>query len=157
MGRLYLTRAGSKKLQKDLADLKKYKSELSKEVGEAREKGDLKENAEYHAAKDRLGEIMQRIGKIEEQLSSAEMVDDLEIKKDEVQIGVTVSLLDTESQTESSWTLVGQVESEPGEGRISVDSPLAQGLLGHKVGEEVPIELPAGTKTFKILKTEAAV
>lgn len=153
----YMTRGGLEKLRKDLAELKKVKIQSSADIAEAREKGDLKENAEYHAAKEKLGEVMGRISKIEEQIGSARMIEDLEIKEDEVQIGVTVSLQETASKMKMDWTLVGGVESDPAAGKISVDSPLAQGLLGHKVGEEVTVDLPAGAKTFKILKTEAAV
>ncbi len=153
----YMTRAGLDKLKKDLADLKIVKAKTSEDIAEAREKGDLKENAEYHAAKEKLGEIMGRIGRIEGQITGARMIEDIKIKKNEVSIGVKVSLEETSSKMKMDWTLVGGVESDPTSGKISVDSPLAQGLLGHKVGEEVTVELPAGAKTFKILKTEAAV
>ncbi|HVE15054.1 MAG TPA: transcription elongation factor GreA [Elusimicrobiota bacterium] len=157
MPETYLTRAGYQKLEKDLAELKKRKVVLSGEIGEAREKGDLKENAEYHSAKEKLGEIMGRIGKIQEQLQSARIIDELNIKKGEVQIGVKVVLLDKEDGEKYEWILVGQEESDPMAGKISVFSPLAQGILGHKVGEEVKVTLPAGLRAFKILKAEPAV
>jgi len=157
MSRNYLTRAGHQKLQADLEGLIKQKSQLSREIGEAAEKGDLKENAEYHSAKERMAETLKRINRIQDQLSSASLIDDIEIREGEVQIGVRVSLLDSASKMEMEWTLVGQAESDPAEGRISVDSPLAQGLLGHKVGEEVDVELPAGTRRFKIVKTQPAL
>ncbi|MBI5596488.1 MAG: transcription elongation factor GreA [Elusimicrobia bacterium] len=157
MGETYITRNGYHKLQKDLEDLKKQKKVLSGEIDEARQKGDLKENAEYHSAKERLGEVMGRIGKIEEQLTTARMIDDIAVKKDEVQIGVKVTLEEKDSREEYEWTLVGPAESDPSTGRISVHAPLAQGLLGHKVGEEVRVDLPAGMKTFKILRTVPAL
>ena len=153
----YVTRAGYQKLIDDVKDLKKRKVILSGEIGEAREKGDLKENAEYHAAKEKLAEIMDRISRIESQLQSARLIDEIKIKDGEVQIGVKVTLLDTEDNEEYAWTLLGQAESDPAAGKISVDAPLAQGLLGHKVGEQVSVALPAGPKTFKILKTEPAL
>lgn len=156
MAETYLTRDGYKKLSEDLRELKQRKQVLSREIGEAREKGDLKENAEYHSAKERLGEVMSRIARIEEQLSGARMIDELAIPKGEVQIGVRVTLKD-DSGDEYAWTLVGAAESDPSSGRISVDAPLARGLLGHKVGEEVKVELPAGPASFKILKAEPAV
>lgn len=156
MSETYFTREGYKKLQEDLKGLKKRKETLSVEIGEAREKGDLKENAEYHSAKERLGEVMSRIAKIEDQLSGARMIDELKVKKDEVQIGVKVTLVETGSRDEYQWTLVGAPESDPSAGKISVDAPLARGLLGHKVGEEVQVQLPAGPMTFKILKAEPA-
>ncbi|MBI4386480.1 MAG: transcription elongation factor GreA [Elusimicrobia bacterium] len=153
----YLTRAGYEKLVKDLEALRKRRTELSKEIGEAREKGDLKENAEYHAAKERQAEILRRIQDTEEKLQSAQLIDDLNIPKDVVQIGVRVTLLESDSQEEFTWVLVGPEESDPGNGKISVYAPLAQGILGRKVGEEVPVELPVGKKKFKILKTEPAL
>ncbi len=153
----YISRAGMKKLQDEVKELKKQKIILSGEIGEAREKGDLKENAEYHAAKDRLGEIMNRIGKISDALATSRLTDDIEIKKDMVQIGVKIRIEDQEDKETLEWILVGQAESDPAAGKISVDSPLAQGLLGHKVGEKVTIELPAGPVTYKIIKTTPAI
>lgn len=157
MAETYITRAGYQKLQEDLKELKAQKKGLSNDIDEARQKGDLKENAEYHSAKEKLGEVMGRIAKIEEQLAGARMIDDLKIKKDEVQIGVRVKLQEKGSKDEYEWTLVGPAESDPTSGRISVHAPLAQGLLGHKVGEEVAVDLPAGKKVFKILQTAPAV
>ena len=156
MAETYLTRDGYKKLQLNLKDLKKQKEQLSLDIGEAREKGDLKENAEYHSAKEKMGEVLGRIGKIEEQLAGARMIEELAIKKDEVQIGVRVTLQDDDGD-EYERTLVGTAESDPTKGRISVDAPLARGILGHKVGEKVKVALPAGDSTFKIIKTERGV
>lgn len=153
----YISREGKKKLQEELKELKKQKEILSGEVAEAREKGDLKENAEYHAAKERLSDILNRIGKVSDALTSSRLTDELEIEKDTVQIGVTVAIEDQEDHDKQEWTLVGQAESDPAAGKISVDSPLAQGLLGHKVGERVRVDLPAGPMTFKILKTTPAL
>ncbi|PCI36831.1 MAG: transcription elongation factor GreA [Elusimicrobia bacterium] len=153
----YMTRDGLEKLKKELTNLKQVKIKCSADIAEAREKGDLKENAEYHAAKEKLGEIMGRISRVQDSIASARMIEDIEIKEGEVQIGVKVSLQEIKSKMKMDWILVGGVESDPTSGKISVDSPLAQGLLGHKVGEEVTVALPAGSKTFKILKTEAAV
>lgn len=157
MAETYLTRAGYKKLSDDLEELKKRKVILSGEIGEAREKGDLKENAEYHSAKERLGEVMGRIGKITDQLAGARIIDEMQIKEGEVQIGVKVVLQDKEDDEKYEWTLVGQEESDPAAGKISVFSPLAQGLLGHKVGETVKVTLPAGQRAYKILKAEPAL
>ncbi|MFH2204238.1 MAG: transcription elongation factor GreA [Elusimicrobiota bacterium] len=157
MSATYISRAGMQKLHDELKELKKQKTILSGEIGEAREKGDLKENAEYHAAKERLGEVMNRIGKISDALATSRLTDDIEIKKDTVQIGVKVTLQDQDDMEQHEWILVGQAESDPSAGKISVDSPLAQGLLGHMVGETVKIELPAGSTTYKVIKTEPAV
>src|SRR5258706_3303925 len=137
MNETYMTRTGYEKLVTDLQSLKKHRTEMSKEIGEAREKGDLKENAEYHAAKERQAEILRRIQEIEEKLGKAQLIDDIKIEQDKMQIGVKVTLRESDSNEEFEWTLVGPDESDPISGRISVYSPLAQGLLGHKVGEKV--------------------
>lgn len=151
MADTYLTRAGYEKLKKDLAALLKQKTQLSQDVGEAREKGDLKENAEYHSAKEKLGEVMGRIGVIQDKLQSAKIIDEMNIPKDVVAIGTTVTLEDADGDT-VEYALVGEDESDPAEGRISVQSPLAQGLLGQKVKQTVEVQLPNGARRFKILK-----
>lgn len=157
MSDTYLTRVGYEKLVKELESLKKHKTELSKEIGEAREKGDLKENAEYHAAKERQGDVLRRINETEDKLKRAQLIDDIKVKDGEVQIGVRVTLLDKEDNEEYVWTLVGADESDPAAGRISVYAPLAEGILGKKVGQEVLVTLPSGIKKFKIVKTEPAL
>ncbi|NNN06294.1 MAG: transcription elongation factor GreA [Elusimicrobia bacterium] len=155
MSDTYLTRAGYEKLKKDLAALMKQKTQLSLDIGEAREKGDLKENAEYHSAKEKMGEVMGRIGQIQDKLQTAKLIDDLDVPKDTVAIGTIVTLEDSDGDT-SEYSLVGEDESDPAEGRISVQSPLAQGLLGMKVRQTVEVPLPAGPRTFKILKVTRA-
>ncbi|MEK7381996.1 MAG: transcription elongation factor GreA [Elusimicrobiota bacterium] len=147
----YLTRAGYNKLTLDLKGLIKQKAQLSLDIGEAREKGDLKENAEYHSAKEKLGEVMGRISKIQDKLQSAKIIDEMDIPKDTVAIGTTVSLEDSDGDT-VEYSLVGEDESDPAEGRISVQSPLGSGLLGRKSKETVEVQLPAGPRSFKILK-----
>jgi transcription elongation factor GreA len=151
MGDTYLTRAGYEKLKKDLTGLMKQKTQLSLDIGEAREKGDLKENAEYHSAKEKMGEVMGRIGVIQDKLQSAKIIDELDVPKDTVAIGTQVTLEDSDGDT-VEYALVGEDESDPMEGRISVQSPLAQGLLGRKVKQTVEVALPAGPRQFKILK-----
>ena len=155
MADTFLTRAGYEKLRKELEPLVKQKQQVSLDIGEAREKGDLKENAEYHSAKEKLGEIMSRINKIQDKLQNAKIIDELNIPKDTVLIGCVVTLQNDDGD-EFDYTLVGEDESDPAEGKISVYSPLAQGLLGKKVGEQALVELPAGKRTFKIIKTRPA-
>ena len=147
----YLTRAGYEKLTLELKGLMKQKAQLSLDIGEAREKGDLKENAEYHSAKEKMGEVMGRIGKIQDKLQSAKIIDEMDIPKDTVAIGTTVSLEDSDGDI-VEYSLVGEDESDPAEGRISVQSPLGSGLLGRKSKETVEVQLPAGPRSFKILK-----
>ncbi|MBI5202557.1 MAG: transcription elongation factor GreA [Elusimicrobia bacterium] len=154
MSDTYLTRAGYEKLVSDLEGLKKQKNILSREIGEAAEKGDLRENADYHEAKKRQAEILRRIHELEDKLKKARLIDDLKIPKNEVQIGVKVTLLDKEDGDEMEWTLVGADEANPSAGKLSVYAPLAQGILGKKVGDEVIITLPAGPRKYKILKTQ---
>lgn len=155
MGDTFLTKAGREKLLRELDELKKMKNQLSQDIAEAREKGDLKENAEYHSAKEKLAEVMNRIQKISDKLQNAKLIDDLKIAKGTVAIGCKVTVKN-EDGDELEYTLVGEDESDPSEGRISVFSPLAQGLLGKKIGEQATVELPAGPRVFKILKAEPA-
>ena len=156
MKETFLTRAGYEKLVTDLEPLKKMKNQLSQDIAEAREKGDLKENAEYHSAKEKLAEVMGRIAKIQDKLEGAKIIDDLDVPKGVVSIGSQVTI-QNESGDESVYMLVGEDESDPAEGKISVYAPIAQGLLGKKVGETVTITLPAGPRKFKILKAESAL
>ncbi len=151
MADIYLTRAGHAKLTEDLKNLMKQKAQLSIDIGEAREKGDLKENAEYHSAKEKLGEVMGRIGLISDKLQRCKLIEEMVIPKDTVAIGTTVTLEDSDGDT-VEYSLVGQAESDPNEGKISVQSPLGAGLLGKKSKQTVEIQLPAGPRSFKILK-----
>ena len=154
MGRenIYLTREGYEKLIKKLEFLKTRRIELSKEIEQARAHGDLRENAEYVAAKEAqaLNEI--RIAGLGEKLSRARIIDDENIPKDEVLIGATVKLKDLDSEEELQYTLVSEVEADYDQGKISTSSPVGQGLLGHKENETVEIKVPAGIVRYKILK-----
>ena len=150
----YLTREGFEKLRLELGRLKKLKPEITLEVEEARAQGDLKENVGYTASKEKLTEIVRRIGEIEQKLLQARLVEELNISTDEIRIGAKVSMTAVESGDEFVYTLVGSDEADPSEGRLSVHSPLAQGILGHKVGEKVKVALPAGEKVFKIVKVK---
>ncbi|OGR82686.1 MAG: hypothetical protein A3J74_01705 [Elusimicrobia bacterium RIFCSPHIGHO2_02_FULL_57_9] len=152
----FLTRAGYEKLANELGPLKKQKVQLSQDIAEAREKGDLKENAEYHSAKERLGEIMSRIAKIQDKLQNAKIIDELKIPRGVVSVGCKVTMEDEDGDS-LSYILVGEDESDPTDGKISVYSPLAQGILGKKIGEQAQVELPAGIRGFKILKVEPAL
>ena len=148
---IYLTKAGKEKLLKELEDLQKRKPLVQEEIARAREHGDLKENAEYHAAKETLTNIMRRIVELDTKINSAKIIDDLDIEADKVFIGVTVSIQD-EDGDDYEYTVVDMEEADPLANKISVQSPLVQGLLGHKAGETVTVELPAGKAKFKILK-----
>ena len=152
-GDIYLTREGYEKLRKELEFLKNVKRrELSKAIGEARSHGDISENAEYDAAKERQGLNEKRIVEIEGKLSRARILDHEDIANDEVLIGATVRLKDLDSGEELEYTLVAEEEADYSQGKISVSSPVGLGLLNHKENEMVKIKVPAGILKYKILK-----
>jgi transcription elongation factor GreA len=152
MGEVYLTKEGHQKLSEELEYLKTTKRrQLAKAVGEARAHGDISENAEYDAAKDAQGLNEKRIAELQEKLASARILDD-NMPKDEVLIGATVKLKDLDSGEEIDYTLVSELEADYSQNKISVASPVGEGLLNHKEGETVEIKIPAGTLKYKILK-----
>ena len=151
-----MTRAGYEKLVKELEQLNKRKQELSLEIGETREQGDLRENAGYQYAREKQAETIRRIAEIQDRISGAKIIDDMNLPKDEVIIGMKVTIQDQDGDN-YEYTLVGAEESDPAAGKISVHAPIAQGLLGHKVNEEVLVQLPGGKAKFKILKIEPAL
>lgn len=154
MSDIYLTKEGFEKLQAELADLKRQKNEINIEVNEAREQGDLKENAGYIYGKEKQSQLMTRIAEMELRLRKAKLVDNLAVNKDEVRLGATVTMKDEKTGNTSVYTLSSADEADPAEGRISVSSPLAQGLLGTAAGSTVTVKLPNGEKRLSILKVE---
>jgi transcription elongation factor GreA len=151
MERVYLTQEGHDKMMQELEYLKNVKRrEISSAIGQARLLGDLKENAEYHAAKEAASHNEARIHDLEDKLSRAEIVDENTVPDDRVCFGITVKLKDLESDEEIEYNLVGNEEADPIAGKISVSSPVGKALLGHKVNETVTIEVPAGTLQYKI-------
>jgi len=153
MAKVHLSAQGYKKLEKELNYLKKVRRrELSEEIGKARAQGDLKENAEYHAAKEAQGLAEKRIAELEDKLANAQILDDSNIAKDKAFIGATVTLEDLETEQELEYTLVAEIEADFAQKKISVTSPVGKALLGHKVGEVVKIKVPAGDIEYKILK-----
>ena len=153
MGEIYLTRDGRNKLLDELGRLQKRKPQIQDEIARAREHGDLRENAEYHAAKETLTNLMQRIAEIDAKLSNAKIIEELNIDPNKVFIGVTVTIKDEDGDT-YEYAIVDEEEANPSEMKISIGSPLAQGLLEHKVGDKVDVQLPAGVMKFEILKIE---
>jgi len=153
MNEIYLSQEGHKKLLEDLEHLKTVKRrQLSKAIGEARAHGDISENAEYDAAKEAQGLNEKRISELEEKLSRARILDDKDIPKDEVLIGATVKLKDMDSGEELEYTLVSELEADYDQGKISVNSPVGEGLLGHKENQVIEIKAPARILKYKILK-----
>jgi transcription elongation factor GreA len=155
MASIYMTREGRDKLEVELIELKtKERPEIKRRISEARDKGDLSENAEYHAAKEEQGRLEHKVARIQEQLSRAMIIDDLNFPEGEVAIGRTVELEDLKSGRKYTYQLVSEVESDFAAGKISTNSPVGRGLVGHQQGEEVEISVPAGVKHYKILKVE---
>ena len=154
MEKFYVSRKKYEDLVNEIKRLKEQKAQLSDEIGEAAAQGDLKENAEYHAAKEKQAETLRRIDDLEMKLRNAEITDDLAVDHSEARIGATVTLKDLVADIEFTYTLVGSMESNPDKGLLSVKSPLASGVLGKKQGETFTVELPRGTKKYKLVKLE---
>jgi len=153
MSEVYLSREGYQKLQDELQNLKGVERPTVRQaLQRAREFGDLSENAEYSAAKERLLFLEQRISKLEETLSRARLLENENIPADKVYIGATVELTDLKSGRKLTYTLVAPEEADFERGKISTVSPIGRGLLGHAEGEEVDIKVPAGLLHYKIDK-----
>ncbi len=153
MDRIHLTREAYQKIKEEIDFLKTTKrKQLSKEIGEAREKGDISENAEYDAAKEAQALNEKKIHELEQQLGRAEILDESRIPKDIVSIGSKVKLRDLESGDEENYSLVSEMEANYAEGKISITSPIGKGLLGFKKNDTVEIKIPAGTLKYKVLE-----
>lgn len=151
MKRVHLTRQGYERLVHELEELKNKRKGLSQAIEHARSLGDLKENAEYHAAKEAMAHNEARINELEDKLSRVEIIDDAKIDSTKVYIGATVTLLDLETDDKIQYTLVGPDEANPAQGLISTNSPVGKALLGHAVGDEIKISVPAGDLKYKII------
>ena len=148
----YFTEEGLKKLKDELHLLKtKGRAEIANQIAEARDKGDLSENAEYDAAKEAQGLHELKISKLEDSISNARVIDESEINTDKVSILSKVKVLNLSFNKEFEYTIVSEEESDLQQGKISVQSPIGKGLLGKKKGEEVSIDVPSGELKFKIL------
>jgi transcription elongation factor GreA len=152
MSEVYLSRDGLEKLKDELRELKeKERPTVRESLQRAREFGDLSENAEYTAAKERLMFLEQRINKLEDTLSRATLLENESIPEDKVYIGATVELVDLKSDRQLVYTLVAPEEADFEAGKISTTSPIGKGLLGHSEGEEVEIKVPAGILNYRIV------
>ena len=150
-----LTYEGLKKLEDELDELKVVKrKEVSQKIKEAREQGDLSENAEYDAAKDEQRDIEARIEEIEKILKNAEVVVEEEVDTDTISIGCKIKILDCEFDEELEYKIVGSTEANSLKGKISNESPVGKALIGHKVGDTVEVETPAGVFSYKILEIQ---
>jgi transcription elongation factor GreA len=141
-----------KKLQEEIAALEyELRNELPKEILKARAHGDLSENAEYHAAKERQGYVNARLGQLQKRLSEFSMIDMTKIPRGRVGLGSRVVVLDTKKNEEIAYTLVTSEEADVTGGKISTSSPIGKALLGKEVGDTVKMQAPGGSKEFEIL------
>ena len=149
--RIPMSKTGNQKLREELARLERVdRIEVVRAIETAREHGDLKENAEYHAAKERQGHIEGRILELKDKLARAEIIDCLKVSTKSAVFGTVVRLLDLDTDDEISYQLLGPEESDVKQGSISVLSPLGQSMLGKTVGDEVLTKTPGGTREFEI-------
>ena len=150
-----LTYEGLKALEDELQDLKlNRRKEVAAKIKEAREQGDLSENAEYDAAKDEQRDIEARIEELEKILKNAEVVVEDEVDLDKINIGCQVKILDIEYSEELDYKIVGSTEANSLKSKISNESPVGKALIGHKVGDTVEVETPAGVFAYKILEIQ---
>ena len=150
-----LTYEGLKRYEDELEDLKVVKrKEVAQKIKEAREQGDLSENAEYDAAKDEQRDIEARIEELEKLLKNAEVVDEDEVDLDKISIGCKVRILDIEFDEELEYKIVGSTEANSLKGKISNESPVGSALMGHKAGDLVEVETQVGVIQYKVLEIQ---
>lgn len=148
----YMMRKTHQRILERLRHLSQVESiALSKEIATAREKGDLRENAEYEMAKHKQGLVMKEIAELKEILTHVQFIDDLKVPGDRVSLATTIRIKDLASGEEYSYSILGSEDSDADNGIISFQSPLAKGLIGKQPEEEVMVPLPGGSKKFKIL------
>lgn len=153
-----LTYAGLQKLEQELHDLKVVKrKEVADKIKEAREQGDLSENAEYDAAKDEQRDIEARIEEIEKILKNAEVVVEDEVELDKISVGCKVKVYDYEFEEEMEFKIVGSTEANSLQGKISNESPVGKALIGAKLNDVVEVEMPSGIMRYKVLNIERNV
>ena len=150
-----MTATGFQRLQDDLKHLKgSERPAIIRAIAEAREHGDLSENAEYHAARERQSFIEGQIGEIEDKISRAEVIDASKLTGNTVKFGATVTLVDEDTDEEVTYQLVGEFEADINAGRLSITSPLARALIAKTVGDNIEVTTPGGSKAYEILKIE---
>lgn len=155
MEKIPMTAAGFKSLEDELNHLKNVdRHEIIKAIAEARAHGDLSENAEYHAAKERQSFIEGRVMELEDQIGRAEVIDISKLSGSSIKFGATVTLVDEDTDEKRKYQIVGDVESDARKGRISLSSPIARALIGKSKGDSVEVAAPGGARSYEILKVE---
>jgi len=155
MLKIPMTVEGFSRLEEELKHLKAVeRPAVIRAIAEAREHGDLSENAEYHAARERQSFIEGRVAELEDKISRAEVIDVHKLSGKQVMFGATVTLLDEDTEEKIKYQLVGQDESDIRAGRLSISSPLARALIGKETGDEVAVTLPVGRRTYEITNVE---
>ena len=148
----YYTKEGLQRLKDELNELKtKGRTDMARQIAEARDKGDLSENAEYDAAKDAQGLLELKISKLEEVVGNARVLDNSSVDLSKVSILSTVKIKNQQNGAQMTYTLVSEEEADLKSGKISVKSPIGKGLLGKKIGETAQVQAPAGTINFEVL------
>ena len=153
MERVPMLAEGYEKLTADLQVLRQERPKIVDAIEEARSHGDLSENAEYHAAKERQGQVEAQIAEIEDRVTRAQIIDPASLSGDRIVFGATVTVLDDDDKPQR-YQIVGQTEAEARLGRISYDSPLGRALIGKQVGEEVEVTVPSGDRFYQVKKIE---
>ncbi len=155
MDKVYMSKDGFQRLTNELDEMKNAKrAEIQEAIATARAFGDLKENAEYHAAREAQGLLEAKIRQLDDKLARTEIVDSSNIPTDAIHFGAKVEVEDLDTGDIENYELVGAGDDDPMNDKILVSSPFAQALLEHKVGDEVEVDAPAGVLRFKILKIE---
>ena len=155
MERVPMTIAGYKSLEEELQRLKaEERPRIIAAISEARAHGDLSENAEYHAAKEQQGLNEARVVELEDKIGRAEVIDTSKLSGDTIKFGATVSLEDEDTGDKTKYTIVGDLEGNLRDGKISISSPIARALIGKTKGETVEVTTPKGSRSFEVLKVE---
>jgi transcription elongation factor GreA len=155
MEKVPMTPTGYSRLEEELKRLKNVERHaVIQAISEARAHGDLSENAEYHAAKERQGWIEGQILELEDKFSRAEVIDIAKLAGDTVKFGATVTLIDEETEQKKTWQIVGDYEAEVKSGKISISSPIARALIGKKKGDTVEVAAPGGARSYEIGKVQ---
>jgi transcription elongation factor GreA len=153
MSKIPMTAGGYARLLEEMKRLKAVdRPEVIKAIAEAREHGDISENAEYHAARERQGFIEGRLSELEDKISRAEVIDPSTLSGKDVKFGATVTLADEDTDEKTTYQIVGEDEADIKERRLSITSPLARALIGKKVGDSVEVSTPRGSKSYEITR-----